>query len=127
MDPVRQSRNRRRADILVRRKVRQADGLGRDRVWGWLRTTMSARRRWQVKRAMCVIVPIRYRQLSLKEQSVKRKTMAVIMLTSVAVLLLTVAAFTAYDLATYRRNLTSSRSEEHTSELQSLRHLVCRL
>src|ERR1035438_8692487 len=110
MDPVRQSRNRRRADILVRRKVRQADGLGRDRVWGWLRTTMSARRRWQVKRAMCVIVPIRYRQLSLKEQSVKRKTMAVIMLTSVAVLLLTVAAFTAYDLATYRRNLTSSLS-----------------
>jgi PAS domain S-box-containing protein len=48
--------------------------------------------------------------MSLKEPSVKRKTMAVIMLTSVAVLLLTAAAFTAYDLATYRRNLTSSLS-----------------
>src|ERR1019366_6102294 len=46
--------------------------------------------------------------MGLKEQSVKRKTMAVIMLTSVAVLVLTVTAFTAYDLATYRRNLTSS-------------------
>src|SRR5436853_4944388 len=27
----------------------------------------------------------------------------------------------------YGRNLNISRSEEHTSELQSLRHLVCRL
>src|ERR1039458_8060827 len=43
--------------------------------------------------------------MSLKEPSVKRKTVAVIMLTSVAVLLLTAAAFTAYDLATYRQSL----------------------
>ena len=48
--------------------------------------------------------------MGLKEQSLKRKTVAVIMLTSVAVLLLTAAAFTVYDLATYRRNLTSSLS-----------------
>ena len=37
-----------------------------------------------------------------KDQSIKRKTMAVIMLTTVAVLLLTAAAFTVYDLVTYR-------------------------
>src|ERR1035437_8011872 len=48
--------------------------------------------------------------MGLKEHSEKRKTMAVILLTSVAVLVLTVTAFTAYDLATYRRNLTSSLS-----------------
>ena len=45
-----------------------------------------------------------------KNQSIQRKTMAVIMLTSVAVLLLTAAAFTLYDLATYRRNLVQSLS-----------------
>src|ERR1039458_1808761 len=66
---------------------------------------MSARPRWQVKRTMCVIMHISYRHMSLKEPSVKRKTVAVIMLTSVAVLLLTAAAFTAYDLATYRQSL----------------------
>jgi len=42
--------------------------------------------------------------MGMRTQSLKRKTMAVIMLTSVAVLLLTVAAFTAYDLVTFRRN-----------------------
>src|ERR1039458_6982923 len=48
--------------------------------------------------------------MGLKEQSLKRKTVAVIMLTSVAVLLLTTAAFTVYDLAAYRRNLGQSLS-----------------
>jgi PAS domain S-box-containing protein len=48
--------------------------------------------------------------MRLKEQSVKRKTMTVIMLTSVAVLLLTTAAFTVYDLATYRQYLAHSLS-----------------
>src|SRR5258705_10298337 len=33
----------------------------------------------------------------------------------------------AYLLAVNRRNGQTVRSEEHTSELQSLRHLVCRL
>ena len=45
-----------------------------------------------------------------RDQSIKRKTMAVIMLTSVAVLLLTAVAFTVYDLVTYRQNLVSSLS-----------------
>ena len=45
--------------------------------------------------------------MGFKDQSIKRKTMAVIMLTSVAVLLLTAAAFTVYDLATYRQNLVA--------------------
>jgi PAS domain S-box-containing protein len=45
-----------------------------------------------------------------QEQSVKRKTMAAIMLTSVVVVLLTAAAFTGYDLATYRQNLARSLS-----------------
>ena len=45
-----------------------------------------------------------------QDQSIKRKTMAVIMLTSVAVLLLTAAAFTVYDLVTYRQNLVHSLS-----------------
>ena len=48
--------------------------------------------------------------MGFQEQSIKRKTMAVIMLTSVVVLLLTTAAFTAYDLVTYRRNLARSLS-----------------
>src|ERR1035437_665534 len=43
-----------------------------------------------------------------RDQSIKRKATAVIMLTSVAVLLLTAAAFTVYDLATYRQNLAGS-------------------
>ena len=45
-----------------------------------------------------------------QDQSIKRKTMAVIMLTSVTVLLLAVATFTAYDLAAYRQNLVHSLS-----------------
>jgi PAS domain S-box-containing protein len=44
------------------------------------------------------------------DQSIKRKTMAVIMLTSVSVLLLTVMAFTVFDLLTYRQNLVRSLS-----------------
>src|SRR5947199_6126347 len=35
------------------------------------------------------------------------------------------AAFSTRSAASFRRNMI--RSEEHTSELQSLRHLVCRL
>src|ERR1035437_5569448 len=48
--------------------------------------------------------------MGLRDQSIKRKTLAVIMLTSVAVLLLTAAAFTVYDLVTYRQNLVHSLS-----------------
>jgi PAS domain S-box-containing protein len=48
--------------------------------------------------------------MSFQDQSIKRKAMAVIMLTSVAVLLLTATAFTVYDLATYRQNLAGSLS-----------------
>jgi PAS domain S-box-containing protein len=48
--------------------------------------------------------------MGFQDQSIKRKTLAVIMLTSVAVLLLTAAAFTVYDLATYRHNLAQSLS-----------------
>jgi PAS domain S-box-containing protein len=40
-----------------------------------------------------------------REKSIKRKTMAVMMVTSVGVLLLTAIAFTLYDLMTYRENL----------------------
>ena len=42
--------------------------------------------------------------MRIQHQSIKRKTMAVIMLTSVSVLLLTVVTFTAYDLVTFRQN-----------------------
>ena len=48
--------------------------------------------------------------MGFQAQSIKRKTMAVIMLTSVVVLLLTTAAFTAYDLASYRQSLAHSLS-----------------
>ena len=48
--------------------------------------------------------------MGFKDQSIKRKTMAVIMLTTVAVLLLTAAAFTGYDLLTYRQSLVHSLS-----------------
>jgi PAS domain S-box-containing protein len=48
--------------------------------------------------------------MGFRDQSIKRKAMAVIMLTSVAVLLLTATAFTVYDLATYRQNLAGSLS-----------------
>jgi PAS domain S-box-containing protein len=48
--------------------------------------------------------------MSFQDQSIKRKAMSVIMLTSVAVLLLTATAFTVYDLATYRQNLAGSLS-----------------
>src|ERR1035437_5055920 len=48
--------------------------------------------------------------MGFKDQSIKRKTMAVIMLTTVAVLLLTAAAFTGYDLLAYRQSLVHSLS-----------------
>jgi PAS domain S-box-containing protein len=48
--------------------------------------------------------------MGIRDQSLKRKTMAVIMLTSVVVLLLTAVAFTAYDLVTYRQNRVQSLS-----------------
>ncbi|MGO8931664.1 MAG: ATP-binding protein [Limisphaerales bacterium] len=48
--------------------------------------------------------------MGFQDQSIKRKTMAVMMLTTVAVLLLTAAAFTVYDLATYRQSLVHSLS-----------------
>ena len=48
--------------------------------------------------------------MGLLDQSIKRKTMAVIMLTAVAVLLLTVMAFMVYDLVTYRQNRVQSLS-----------------
>jgi PAS domain S-box-containing protein len=48
--------------------------------------------------------------MGIRNQSIKRKTMAVIMLTSVAVLLLTAVTFTLYDLVTYRQNLVHSLS-----------------
>ena len=60
-------------------------------------------------------------------QSLRRKTVAVIMLTSVAVLLLTGAAFTAYDLATYHQSRTQSLSAmaaiiaDHSSSALALR------
>src|SRR5436853_2029769 len=38
-----------------------------------------------------------------------------------------VAAEDALDIALEWYEMTKARSEEHTSELQSLRHLVCRL
>jgi PAS domain S-box-containing protein len=48
--------------------------------------------------------------MGFQDQSIRRKATAVIMLTCVAVLLLTAAAFTVYDLATYRQNLAGSLS-----------------
>jgi PAS domain S-box-containing protein len=48
--------------------------------------------------------------MGLEDQSIKRKTMAVMMLATVAVLLLTAAAFTVYDLVTYRQGLVHSLS-----------------
>jgi PAS domain S-box-containing protein len=62
-----------------------------------------------------------------QDRSIKRKTMAVIMLTSVVVLLLTAAAFTVYDLATYRQNLarglsaTAAIIADHTSAALAFR------
>ena len=47
--------------------------------------------------------------MGFQDQSIKRKTLAVIMLTSVVVLLLTAAAFTVYDLVTYRQNLVHGK------------------
>jgi PAS domain S-box-containing protein len=46
--------------------------------------------------------------MALRDQSIKRKTTVVIMLTSVAGLLLTAVAFTVYDLVTYRQNVAGS-------------------
>ena len=48
--------------------------------------------------------------MGIQRQSIKRKTMAVIMLTSVAGLLLTAVALTIYDLATYRQSRVQSLS-----------------
>jgi PAS domain S-box-containing protein len=48
--------------------------------------------------------------MGFKDQSIKRKTMAVMMLATVAVLPLTAAAFTLYDLVTYRQSLVHSLS-----------------
>src|SRR2546425_6317433 len=44
-----------------------------------------------------------------------------------AVIFLIVAGFAAYTLIRFGRRPTNPRSEEHTSELQSLAYLVCRL
>ena len=46
--------------------------------------------------------------MGIRDQSIKRKTTAGIMLTSVAGLLLTAVAFTVYDLVTYRQNVAGS-------------------
>jgi PAS domain S-box-containing protein len=65
--------------------------------------------------------------MGVRDQSLKRKTTAIIMLTSVAVLLLTAVAFTAYDLATYRENRVQSLSAtaaiiaDHSSSVLALR------
>ena len=65
--------------------------------------------------------------MAIQDLSIKRKTVAVIMLTSVAVPLLTTAAFTVYDLATYRANLgsglttTAAVVADHSSGALSLR------
>lgn len=48
--------------------------------------------------------------MGFQDQSIRRKATAVIMLTCVAVLLLTAAAFTVYDLVTYRQNLAGGLS-----------------
>jgi PAS domain S-box-containing protein len=48
--------------------------------------------------------------MGFQEQSIKRKTLAVIMLTTVAVLLLCGAAFTVYDLINYRHSLAGNLS-----------------
>src|SRR5512137_1908789 len=45
-----------------------------------------------------------------RQPSIKRRTMAVILLTSLAVLLLTAVAFTAYDLHAYRQSRFQSLS-----------------
>ncbi len=46
--------------------------------------------------------------MGFKDQSIKRKTMTVMMLTTITVLLLCAAGFTLYDLATYRESLARS-------------------
>jgi len=46
--------------------------------------------------------------MALQDLSIKRKVMAVIMLTSISVVLLTLAAFMVYDLVTYRQTLESN-------------------
>ncbi|HOX58389.1 MAG TPA: PAS domain S-box protein [Candidatus Paceibacterota bacterium] len=48
--------------------------------------------------------------MAVKGQSIKRKTIAVIMLTNMVVLLLTAAAFAVFDLVSYRKNLTRGLS-----------------
>jgi len=48
--------------------------------------------------------------MAFHDQSIKRKTMAVMMVTAVVVLLLSAAAFTVSDLITYRNNLERSLS-----------------
>jgi len=48
--------------------------------------------------------------MGFQDQSIKRKTLAVIMLTSVLVLLVAAAAFTVYDLVMYRQHLAEDLS-----------------
>jgi PAS domain S-box-containing protein len=48
--------------------------------------------------------------MGIRDESLKRKTTAVMMLTTMAVLLLTAVAFTVYDLVTYRQNRVQSLS-----------------
>jgi PAS domain S-box-containing protein len=93
---------------------------------------MSARRADQIRKEQwnaptCVILGIRFKHMGIRDQSLKRKTTAVIMLTSTAVLLLTSVAFTVYDLVTYRRNRVQSLSAtaaiiaDHSSGALALR------
>ena len=66
--------------------------------------------------------------MGIRDQSLKRKTMAVIMLTSVTGLLLTAVAFTVYDLVTFRQNVAGSLAStaailaEHSSAAVALRN-----
>ncbi len=48
--------------------------------------------------------------MQLRNESIKRRTLAVLMLTSLAVLVLTTAAFTVYDLVAYRQSLVHGLS-----------------
>ncbi len=61
--------------------------------------------------------------MGFQDQSIKRKTMAAMLLTAVAVLLLSAAAFTVYDLLNYRQSLgrnlnaTATIIAEHSADL----------
>src|SRR5207244_11411195 len=58
--------------------------------------------------------------------SISKKLTWMNMLVSGASLVLACGALFSYDLVTFRQIITRQRSEEHTSELQSPDHLVCR-